>query len=156
FVSREGETYRDSSAHDVVVRDDRAPTVKITKPGKNIELPANGLLKLEGKATDDHGLARITLRMQVVDGPGLLSKPYLQDLLGKQSYGYPRSLEYKDFVDLAALKDENGKPYTPKVGQEIQYWLEVADACDYPRANVTESKRYKVTIIDPVGDKKKR
>lgn len=157
FQTYEAETYLDSQSYDVEVTDDDAPVVKITSPAKDVELPANGVLSLEGEASDDHGLARVTLRLQVVDGPPLLSKPFMVNRLGKPGFGYPKRLDYRDFIDLAKLKTADGEAMTLKPGDEVQYWLEAIDACDFPKANVSESTpRYKVKIAEPSKDKTKQ
>src|SRR5262249_3814737 len=69
--------------------------------------------------------------------------------LGKGEFGTPRRLEYKDILDLTELKDEQGKPFTAKAGMELEYWLEAADACDYPKPNVGASARFKIKVTDP-------
>ena len=39
---------------------------------------------------------------------------------------------------------------------ELEYWLEAADCCDFPKANVAQSKKYKVQIVAPDKDPKKQ
>src|SRR5262249_25126589 len=52
--------------YNITVLPDNAPEVRITKPEEEmIKLPGNGVLSVEGSATDDHGLTGFTLRMQV-------------------------------------------------------------------------------------------
>ena len=59
------------------------------------------------------------LRMKVVDGPALEAKPYRADKPFRFADGsYPKMLEYKDFVELGKVKDEDGKGL--KDGQTIE------------------------------------
>jgi hypothetical protein len=157
FTSTDGETYTDSLAHPVVAFPDEAPKVELTVPGKDLRLPANGVLQLEGMATDDVGVKSITLRMQVKDGLRLQAKPYRSDdKIRLPAGGYPLKLAYKDFVELPQVKTETGEPFQLKPGMELEYWLEASDACDFPAPHVTESKRYLVQVIEPTKDEKQR
>ncbi len=149
FTSTEGETYSDPASYTVQAIPDKPPVVASTKPGQDIRLPADGLLQLEGKAGDDIGVKSLTLRMQV-GGQKLRGQPYRSDdELRLAGGGYPRELEYKDFVELAGVKSEDGRPFPLRAGMELEYWLEAADACDYPRPNIAESKHYRVLITEP-------
>src|SRR5262249_39918683 len=53
YTSEAGETIRDPHSYGIKVLPDRIPQVTLTKPGKDIELPANGVLQVVGMATDD-------------------------------------------------------------------------------------------------------
>src|SRR5207249_1984135 len=72
--------------------------------------------------------------------------------------GYPMVLEYKDFVDLATIKDKDGKQVDLKPGNVLEYWLEAEDACDYPdgKPNVGQSKHYKVQIATSVKESERQ
>ncbi len=76
FTSTEGEAYGDPVAYPVTAVPDRPPTVELTKPGQDIRLPADGMLHLEGKASDDLGVKVLVLRLQVVGGETLRGQPY--------------------------------------------------------------------------------
>src|SRR5262249_28268060 len=56
FTSAEGEANEDPHWLPVTVEPDRPPTVVLTEPGTDVELPANGVLKLKGEAKDDIGV----------------------------------------------------------------------------------------------------
>jgi hypothetical protein len=156
FTSRDGESNTDQSFYTIKVLKDRAPEVVLTKPGKDVKLPANGTLQLLGKAADDFGVKSLTLRLRVVKGdtqPVLMPKPYrggkIFELANKR---YPDQVDYKDFVALEKVQDEGGKAFALKPGMEVEYWLEAIDNCDYPdgnKGNVGESKRFKVLIAEP-------
>ncbi|MHB1426449.1 MAG: hypothetical protein ACYC3I_25080 [Gemmataceae bacterium] len=149
FTSTDGEAHSDPIASPVTAIPDRPPAVELTKPGKDIQLPADALLHLEGKASDDIGVKSLVLRMRVVGGDTLRGQPYRSDeQLRLADGGYPRDLEYKDFVDLSRVQDENGQAFPLHAGMELDYWLEASDACDYPRPNVTRSKHYRVLLIE--------
>lgn len=148
FTSTEGEAYLDAAAYDVVVTPDHAPEVRLTVPGKDVSAPLNGHVEIAGEASDDIGVAAMKLQMQVVGGAKLQAKGYLADKLGKPEIGTPRRVEYKDVLDLTALKDEAGKAPELKAGMKIEYWLEAADACDAPKPNVGASARFTVQLTD--------
>jgi hypothetical protein len=151
FTSADGENYSDSMHYSLTVTADEAPHVKLTKPGIDVTLPANGMLQLEGDANDDVGVKAITLRMQVVDGPVLEPKKYREGdpkkfLLTDGSY--PKALEYKDFVDFTHLKDAQGGKVTLQPNKVLEYWLEAEDNCE-PDAHTGVSDHFKVVIAPP-------
>ena len=157
FTSTAKEDYADAGQFDVKVRDDTAPAVVLKVPGRDETLAADALLKLEGTATDDIGVKEMMLRLKVVDGPALAAKPYRSpEALCLADNGYPNFVEYKDFLDLAQVKDKAGKLMVLQPGMVLEYWLEARDACDYPKPNVGVSEHFKVTIGKPQGDKQKQ
>ncbi len=157
FTSTESEAYSDLVSYRVTVIADRPPVVELTKPGKDIRLPADALLTLEGKAEDDIGVKSLTLRLRVVAGDKLRGQPYRSDnQLRLADGGYPRKLEYKDFIELSRVKTEDGQAFPLRAGMELEYWLEASDACDYPQANVAESKHYRVLLTEPEKNEPKR
>jgi hypothetical protein len=157
FTSTDGEQNTNPTGYSIQALRDYAPQVELKQPGEDVTLPANDLLRLEGFASDDIGVKSLTLRMRVVDGPVLHARPYRE---GKsfqmEDKGYPKTLYYKDFVELAGVKDEGGKPVALRPKMVLEYWLEAADACDYPDPNVARTKSYKVTIAEPDADAKKQ
>jgi hypothetical protein len=156
FTSVEGERSSESKAYSIKVRPDKAPLVELKNPGKNIHLPANGLLQLEGSANDDFGIARMTLRMKVQKYT-LQAKPYRGGTsLRFPGGGYPQVLEYKDHVELDKVKTTEGKAFAFEKGQVMEYWLEAEDACDFPTANVGSSPHYTVTIDAADKDEQKQ
>ncbi len=157
FTSQDGETYADPKLYPVAVLDDQPPKVELTKPGQDVRLPANGVLQLEGQASDDVGVKALTLKAQLVGGPKLKARPYRSDdKLRLPGGGYPLTLAYKDFVELAKVQAEDDSALELRPGMELEYWLEAADACDYPKPNVAESKHYKVQIAEPQKDAEKQ
>jgi hypothetical protein len=156
FTSTESEAYSDSIAYQVTAIPDHPPVVELTKPGQDIRLPADALLHLEGNASDDIGVKTLTLQMRVVGGDKLRGQPYRgEDALRLPDGGYPSEVEYEDFVELSRVQDEKGQSVALQAGMELEYWLEVSDACDYPRANVGESKHYRVLLTEPEKNEQK-
>jgi hypothetical protein len=156
FAAKDGEANVDrppqTTPYTIDVQYDDPPKVELTKPGKDIQLPANGTLSVEGAAIDDHGVKNLTLRMRAVKGPVLRPKVYRADKSFRLVNGtYPNELKYKDFVALETLKNEQGEPFALSPGMEIEYWLEATDNCDYPdpSGNVGRGKSYRVTIVAP-------
>jgi hypothetical protein len=153
FTPTDESPYTEPQWYSVTAVPDQPPKVELTRPGTDVKLPANGLLELEGTASDDIGVKSITLRSQVVTGPGLKAKPYRgDDGLKLETGGYPLAVGYKDFLDLSKVQTEGGKPFELRPGMELEYWLEAADACDFDRPNVSVTKRYRVQIIEPEKD----
>jgi hypothetical protein len=158
FRSTEAERNIDPMAYTIRVLLDHPPQVQLIKPGQDSQLPANGILRLEGSASDDFGLVSLNLRMKVDQGPTLQAKPYRH---GKELHrgdgSYPQVLAYRDFVELDKLQKEDGQSLellTP--GSKLEYWLEAKDNCDYPGPNIGESKHFTVTIQPPATDKNKQ
>jgi hypothetical protein len=161
FTSEEGEASGDSVPYGIKILTDLAPQVELKEPNKDVTLPANGALPLEGVASDDFGITSMTLRLQVANGPNLQPKAYRQD--EKKSFKfddgtYPRTLQYHEVLDLTKVKDEAGQVVAFKAGQVIEYWLEAADNCDYPPPgpNVGRTeKTYKINLVPAEKDPQK-
>ncbi len=152
FNSTDDEKNTEPAPYSIRALLDQPPRVELTKPGKDISLPANGLLRLAGTAQDDYGLARLTLKLKV---DAVQSKPYRKGKLPKLANGEdPRKVDYKDFVELEKLLLRNGQHLLP--GMAFEYRLEAVDNCDYPQANVGASQHFKVKVTDPEQDQGKR
>jgi hypothetical protein len=166
YTTRDGERSKSQQRFRIQVLRDAPPSpVVLTKPGKDIELPANGILQVEGSASDDFGIKDLTLRLQVLTANStvpLAPKVYRGGKIPKTGAGqYPTQLAYKDFVELAKVRNrDGGRPFTLEPGMMVEYWLEATDNCDYPESNkngqVTASKHYSVTIKPPEKNKQKQ
>ncbi len=158
FQSSEEESYTDSLKSPIIALPDRPPEVEITKPAQDIQLPANGLLQVEGTAKDDIGVGNLTLQFRAAGGPPMSGKVYRADKGGLKlaTGGFPLTVDYKDSLELASVKTAKGDAYPLQPGMELEYWLEAADACDYHKPNVTQSKHFKVRIVAPEKDDKKK
>ena len=62
----------------------------------------------------------------------------------------------REVLALEKVQAEDGAALPLRPGMELEYWLEAADACDCPKPNVAESKRYKVLIAEPEKDQQKQ
>jgi collagen type III alpha len=154
FTSVDGDTFSEPF-HPVEVLADFPPEVELTRPGADVSLPANGLLALEGRASDDFGVRELTLRMQAADR-ALKPRPYRSpDALHLPGGGYPQVVAYKDAIDLAGLQADDFGPFQSKPGMEIEYWLEAADARE-PKPNIGASKHYHVKLGEPQKDEVKQ
>ena len=157
FTSVQGESNRDPMAYTIQVLADQAPAVVLTAPGRDVEKGVNEILALEGQASDDLGLAALTLRLRKEDGKLLEPQPYRQGKALLRGDGRPpQMLEYKDSIDFAKLREAGGAAFKPQPGQTIEYWLEATDHCDFPEPNVGSSKHFKVAFRDPVDPKKQQ
>lgn len=150
FASTRKDTYSDVQSYPLVARPDELPEVELTHPARDVQLAANGMLNLEGWASDREGVKNVTLQLQVIDGEKLQPQLYREMASFRQKHGtYPTYLKYRDQLDLTKLRDEKGKPFAPKVGSKIEYWLEATDACDLPgKSRVVASKHYFVEVIE--------
>jgi hypothetical protein len=159
FTSTDGEKNSEPMPYTIQALHDQPPQVELKKP-HHATLPANGVLHAEGAASDDFGVASMVLRMKRANGVALQSKPYRPEKSFRRENGsFPQMLDYKDFVELEKLKQDKGgaalkEPLQP--GDEIEYWLEAKDSCDYPAPNVGESKHFKITIGATNQDKHKQ
>jgi collagen type III alpha len=156
FTSVDGERNTEPMPYTIQALQDQAPQVELKKPG-DVDRPPNGVVEVEGAASDDFGVTGMTLRMKRGNGVTLQSKPYRpQKSFRRDNGSYPQMLDYKDFVELDKIKQEDGvalkEPLKP--GEVIEYWLEAKDNCDYPGPNFGESKHFKITIQDTKTDKK--
>ena len=107
FVTAQGERAEASPEYRITVLADMAPSVEIIEPNEvDSTLPLNGLLEVDGFASDDFGLtaARLVVRVRDAAEP-LLSKPYLdgKTLQRESDQSYPTRLETKDSVSIAEL-----------------------------------------------------
>ena len=153
-------------AYSIQIITDEAPKVEITKPEPLIvEVSANGTLGVEGVATDDHGLAKMNLRFEVVapaPNRALKPMPYRGGISFKRDgdNSYPNRVDYKEVVELAKLKADgpDAAGFTVQAGMEIEYWLEAIDNCDVPpgpNSGTSNKRRIKVMEPEKNPDKKK-
>jgi hypothetical protein len=157
FTTTDGDSNPASLPYTIRVDLDLPPKVELSNPGADVTLPANGTLQLKGKAVDDIGVKELTLRLRQAGGPDLQSQPYRPDHgLSLGDRGYPKAVDYQDFVALDRVKHAKGQPFALTKGMVLEYWLEAADACDYPKPNVAESKHFMVTIAEPSANKQQQ
>lgn len=136
---------------------DAKPTVTTSTPAEEeITLPANGRLAVDALATDDYGVAAVTLKMQLA-GPRptpLAARPYRagKSLQRPADGSFPTRIEMKDSQPLAELKLADGKSAAVGEGVVVEYWVEATDNCTVPAANVGKSKVRKVRVGPPVHE----
>jgi hypothetical protein len=162
FTGTDGEANADRDWHPLMVREDGTPTVLLTSPAKDIELPENGTLLLEGHASDDIGVKSLTLHVRVADGPAkqtFAPLPYRLEMPWQNADGtYPQVIEYLDVLELDMLRNPKGTLIGLPAGTVLEYWLEAADNADYPNpeGNIGKSPIYKVLLTPaPKDDKAK-
>ena len=156
YTANDGEENADRELYDVDVLDDELPKVKLTRPDKDIELPANAAFLVEGSATSTFGVRSLTLHLRVIEGPDkglkLAPLPYRADKSFQFDDGsFPGTIEYMDFVSLDQLKKEGGGTHQSPAGTVIEYWLETPDGADYPTpaGNIGRSITYKAKLLAP-------
>ena len=157
FAATNGERNTDPPPFGIQVLLDQAPTIIVTKPEEDlIEVSANGQLAVDAAVGDDFGIDKVTLKMKVVgDAETLLADvPYQggKSFLRATDDTWPTSVEYKDSVDLAKVKSAAGLSFALKEGMQLEFWLEAADNCTEPAANVGKSKPKRVRLTAPKVD----
>ena len=157
FAPKTSESESAPEVFNVRVLSDEPPKVEIKEPEPlEIKRPANGILEVVGEATDDIGIAEMTLRMKVVSPASteLKPQPYRKGkFLRPEDNSYPTSVKYKDFVELAKVKPDGdvGAGFQLQEGMVVEYWLEAIDNCDVPPGpNKGESTKKRVTILAPM------
>ena len=154
FTSAEGDPGEPFGPHPVkVARDDR-PTVTITAPKEpEIGLPANGLLAVDGIASDDFGLTQVRLRMQLAGPrPAELQSVFYKagKSLKRASDGTdPARLEVRLSQSFADAKFADGRPANLAENAVVEYYLEALDNCTVPNANVGRSAVHRVKLGPP-------
>lgn len=159
FQTHQDEVYTDAIYYPLVSLADLPPVVEINRPNKDIELPANGILVVEGKASDDYGLKSLTLQFKAQGGPLFQGKEYRADRGGLRLPvgSFPRLVEYREELDFQSpIKTMDGKPYVIQPGMEMEYWLEATDICENPKPNRSQSKHYKIRFTPPVDEKRQK
>jgi collagen type III alpha len=163
FISSERETYVSRIPFSMDVLVDATPTVVLTHPKQNVEMPANGTLAVQGLADDDLGLKALTLRLERVEaGKAVALKPLayrpevFRDLDGKEAC--PVHLDYLDNIKLDELRTVGGQLARLQVGSLVRYWLEATDNSDYPTktGNVGKSLPYEIKIQPPQDEDQQR
>jgi hypothetical protein len=158
FTPNTREPESKGEVYQIRVLPDDKPRVELTKPEQDSEVPANGILPIEGLATDDYGIDRLNLRLEVVSPAPrvpLALKPYRDGVSFKREadQSYPTRVDYKDVIDLAKLKPEGaaGAGFAVKEGMVIEYWLEAIDNCDVPPGpNSGFSEKRRIKVLAPV------
>jgi hypothetical protein len=160
FSASDGERSPDNFQSTITMIPDLAPQVIVNNPEpEEIQLPANGLLAVDGKIGDDHGIDTVTLKLRVI-APlerALADVPYLngteKSFKRAKDETFPTDLEYKGSVDLGAIKkDAAGVDLVLTPDTVIEYWLEATDNCTEPKPNVGRSTAKRVKILPPKMD----
>ena len=130
FTAKDSEENADRREYEILVQEEQAPLVVLTHPGKNVSIPANGVMDIEGRAASDIGIKRLALQLRIASGPkaALEPKVYRPDKnLQADDGSYPDVIEYVEILALDDLK--------LPAGTVLEYWLEAADNADYPHVN---------------------
>lgn len=121
---------------------DRAPTVTVTFPPRDTDVTRLARWPIRYTASDDHGLARLRLRWQVLP-PGAEG-----DSVG----GEPASLAVVlPAAGQAQIRGEvpfDLSPLDLATGSRVVWWLEAEDGRT-PEANIAQSQRGTFTVLDP-------
>ena len=156
FISSDGEENSDRDWHAIEVQDDDAPRVVLTSPAKDVQVPENGTLAIEGLATSNVGLKNLTLHLRDVANAVTLApmiyRPEISFLLDDGTY--LAEIPYLDVVDFTKLKTDKDTTLFLPAGTVIEYWLEATDCSDYrkPAGNVRKSSVYKITLTAKVKE----
>ena len=134
--SCDGERSPESQPFTIKLDEDRPPQLQIRLPEPDdIQLPANGLLSVDGGAGDDYGLDKMTLKLKLADTAArpLADQPYNggKSFRREKDNTWPTDLDFKLSADLAKLTHKDGRKVEPKFDPEkpvlIEYWVEAID-----------------------------
>ena len=160
FRTTDGEDNTDRDWYPIDVPTDDAPRVVLSKPGKDVKLPVNGTLELEGTATSEIGVKKVTLHLRVIQGAkiDLTPRVYRPGKSFEVDGQYPDVIEYLDVVPLDQFKNDKGTITYLSVDSVIEYWLEAADCTDTPSptGNIGKSAVYKITLTPVPADGKQQ
>lgn len=126
----------------IVARPDRAPTITVSFPPRDLDVTRMARWPIRFTAADDHGVARVQLRWRVVPPDGDIEtatgEPAAAVVTGATSSG-SSPFKGEHAFDLA--------PLNCAAGSRVVWWLEAEDART-PQSNVTASRRGVFTVID--------
>ncbi|MFL5329283.1 MAG: DUF4175 family protein [Gemmataceae bacterium] len=154
FTAADGEPSDETLPFDINVLPDLPPKVEITKKAAERAAP-NGILFINGRATDDFGLTKARLVFRMYGAEGATPEPLqpvacAEKLLARTDGKFPRLLELKEAVPLDSLRDAAGAKVTWQPKMQIEYAFEVEDNYDNPSPQLGRSKFEKVTIGEPL------
>ncbi len=122
---------------------DKPPVVTAAFPSRDKDATRFARWPIRFTCRDDHGVAGVRLRWQVVapgtDSDAATGQPGSVEIQGMRTTG-SESTQGEILFDLA--------PLNPEVGSRVVWWLEARDART-PEANVTASQRGTFNILDP-------
>ena len=156
FTTAEGETGDPTASQQLLVIADARPVVTVTTPSpEEVTIPVTGALAVDGLASDDFGVSAVALKLQLA-GPRpqlLQALPYRggKSLRRESDGSFPTRVEVKLSPVLSELKSLSGEPANVAEGAVIEYWLEAADNCTLPGANVGRSKSRRVKVGPPAS-----
>lgn len=143
FQTTQGQRNPRPTLHTIKVRPDLPPEVSLVHPGRDVELPANGVLPLVVEASDpDFALGGVRLRVR--EGTDAEAEAELIPL-GEPPLGPKLRATYT--LDLAA---RGAKP-----GDVLHYWAEARDN-KQPESNHAQTAVYTVRVTEPVSEQERR
>ncbi|MBI1831269.1 MAG: hypothetical protein HYR84_07465, partial [Planctomycetes bacterium] len=135
LTAADGEPNVDRDWRPMSIEPDDAPAVVLTSPVRDVSLPKNAALEIEGYATSRVGVKRVTLHVRIVGADASRKLAPIRFRPGvsfqRDDGTYPNEIAYLDVVPLDQLKNERGTIILPEIGDEIEVWLEAIDAADY-------------------------
>ncbi len=157
-----------SPTYPITVEEDETPSVELNKiqeelkPDQSlVQLPANAVVPVEGKAYDDLAVmqARLRLRLKPENRELYLNHQRAVEKFNPKVTGLrPPSTDYQLTLDLKNVTDsddEDAKPLTFQPGQILELWVEVIDNCE-PKAKVGASRPIQIELQDPLPEEKRK
>ncbi len=134
LVAPNGTRNEDPPVYAIVARKDQPPVVRVSRPGRDVEVPADETLALGISATDDCGVEQLALVYQVKGGRSG-RKPIR---LGQERRNV--------VLETGLLPATMGL----KAGDVMLYYVEAVDGLQ-PKANRAVSPLYLITVRQPAG-----
>lgn len=127
-----GETYAGSNVYDITAVDDRAPTVTIEKPGRDVKATSIQEVFTQARAEDDNGIATLELRFSINGGDEQTVTLYRarraapQRITGTHTFFLEEfHLQPGDVISYYAMARDNNKVSGPGVGMSDIYFLQI-------------------------------
>lgn len=134
LVAPNGTRNEDPPVYAIVARKDQPPAVRVSRPGRDVEVPADETLAMGISATDDCGVEQLALVYQIKGGRAG-RKPIR---LGQERRNV--------VLETGLLPATMGL----KAGDVMLYYVEAMDGLS-PKANRAVSPLYLITVRQPAG-----
>ncbi|RMG54008.1 MAG: hypothetical protein D6723_06040, partial [Acidobacteria bacterium] len=127
-----GETYTGSNVYDITAVDDRAPTVTIEKPGRDVKATSIQEVFTQARAEDDNGITALELRFSINGGEEQTVTLYRarrdapRRIIGTHTFFLEEyHLQPGDVISYYAMARDNNTASGPNQGMSDIYFLQI-------------------------------
>lgn len=141
LTNEAGITSGDDTQYRIDLIPDRPPTVEITYPERLQELyTLQAKPTIAFKASDDYGLAKISLCYRIVKEEATETKKIEMDL----GQDHPQTMQRRYEWNLSAVQPPFSEETT------VEYWMEAQDTNNVTGPGITESEHHTIRIVSPM------